>query len=87
MEGKGLVKEYFFNNKLKFEEYYLEGEKQNVKGYDQYGNIIYKLENGNGTIREYNLKERLIFDGIYLNVKRSGRGKEFDFDKLIFEGE
>ena len=62
-KGKGLFKDYFFNGKLKFEEYYLDGEKQNIKGYDQFGNVIYKLENGNGTIKEYDAQERLIFEG------------------------
>ena len=33
------------------------------------------------------MKERIIFEGKYLNGKRNGKGKEYDENgKLIFEG-
>ena len=31
----------------------LYGEKWNGKGYDEDGNVIYELNNGNGKVREY----------------------------------
>ena len=38
---------------------------------------------------EYNRNnEKIIYEGEYLNGKRNGKGKEYNyFDKLIFEGE
>ncbi len=40
-------------------------------------------------MKEYNRNWKLIFEGEYLNGKRSGKGKEYDElnGKLIFEGE
>ena len=48
--------------------------------------IIYEL---NGNIKEYNeVFDKIEFVGEYLNGKRSGMGKEYDFDgNLEFEGE
>ena len=45
------------------------------------------IENGKG--REYKLNTNiLIFEGEYLNLKRNGKGKEFDSNgKLIFKGD
>ena len=57
----------FIRGKLEFEGEYLFGKKWNGTGYDQYGNIAYKLKNGNGNIKEYNYKDELIFEGKYLN--------------------
>ena len=37
MSGKG--KEYYFNNKLKFEGEYLKGKRWDEEGYDEKGNI------------------------------------------------
>ena len=60
----------------------------NGKGYDENGNIIYELINGNGKVKEYDIYDgKLIFEGEYLNGKRNGKGKEYDDGKLIFEGE
>ena len=59
----------------------------NGKGYDKNGNIIYKLNNGNGKVKEY-YDGKLGFEGEYLNGKINGYGKEYDYeDELIFEGE
>ena len=44
--GKG--KEYFYYGGLKYEGEYLNGKKWNGKGYDESGNLIYKLNNGKG---------------------------------------
>jgi len=66
----------------------LSGKRYNGKGYDKEGNIIYELKNGNGTVREYNLDNILIYEGEYLNAKRHGKGKEYNNEgQLIFEGE
>ena len=57
-----------------------------MKGYDQKGNIIYELDNGNGAIKIYYYSN--IFEGKYLNGQRNGKGKEYnDNGKLFFEGE
>ena len=69
--GKGFVKEYYglnrafneFNyNQLKFEGEYLNGKKWDGKGYDRNNNIIYEMKNGKGHIKEYNYKNKLIFE-------------------------
>ena len=56
------------------------------KGYDEIGNIIYELINGNGKVKQYYLNNILIFEGEYLNRKRNGKGKEYDsYGNLIYE--
>ena len=57
-------------------------------GFDTEGNILYKLNNNiNGKGREY-YNGKLIFEGEYLNGKRNGKGKEYDYNRKInFEGE
>ena len=76
-------------NKLEFEGEYLFDKKWNGKGYDENGNIIYEIINGSGKVKEYDIKDMLIFEGEYLNGERNGKGKEFANikDKIIFEGE
>ena len=37
--------------------------------------------------KEYDNWGKLIFEGEYLNGKRNGKGKEYEFGNLIFEGE
>ena len=44
--------------------------KWNGKGYDEEGNIIYELINGNGKVKEYYYDGQLIYEGEYLNGKR-----------------
>ena len=62
--------------------------KYNGKGYDEDGNIIYELKNGNGKVKEYKFNGDLAFEGEYLNGERNGKGKEYyDNGKLKFEGE
>ena len=83
----------FNNNILEFEGDYLNGNKWNGKGYDLKGNIIYQLNNGNGTIREYDNLGNLTYEGEYKNGLRHGKGKEYYHSDnlmdyiLIFEGE
>ena len=50
-------------------------------------NKVYELKNGEGYIKEYDFKGKLIFEGEYLNGFRNGKGKEYYHDKLEFEGE
>ena len=67
---------------------YLYNKKWNGKGYDENGNIIYELNNGNGKIKEYDDNSNLVYEGECLNGKRNGKGKEYDEDnKLIYYGE
>ena len=89
--------EFLYNYKIRGKEYVnrkleYEGEfrfyiKWNGKGYDENGNVIYELINGNGKVKEYYL-EKLIFEGEYLNGKRNGKAKQFwKNGNLQFEGE
>ena len=73
---------------MEYEGEYLYGKKWNGKGYDENGNIIYELINGNGKVKEYYDNGNLAFEGTYLNGKRNGKGKEYWIDgELEFEGE
>ena len=83
LKGKYYIKEI-----LEFEGEYLYNKKWNGKGYDENGNIIYELINGNGKVKEYNDFEELEFEGEYLNGKRHGKGKEYwKNGELLFESE
>ena len=70
-------KEYI-NGRLEYEGEYLYNKKWEGKGYDKNGNRIYELNEGNGTVKEYNSNNKLIYEGEYLNGKRNGKGKEYD---------
>ena len=66
----------YVDGRLEFEGEYLYYKKWNGKGYDEEGNIIYELKNGNGKVREYDGKY-LVFEGEYLNgIKLYGKGNE-----------
>ena len=67
---------FYVKGRLEFEGEYLFNKKWNGKGYDENGNIIYEIINGNGTIKEFNCYDNLIFEGEYLNGKRNGKGKK-----------
>ena len=71
--GKGI--EYYSNGNKLFEGEYLNDLKWNGKGYDDNGNIIYELNNGNGKVKEY-IRNKLIFDGEYLDGKKNGTEKD-----------
>ena len=76
----------YINKKLEYEGEFRYDWKWNGKGYDDSGNLIYELINGNGKVKEFNGK--LKFEGEYLNGKRNGKGKEYDYKgNLKFEGE
>ena len=78
---------FYINEKLEFEGEYSHHKKWNGKGYDENGNVIYELINGNGKVKEYYYNCRLRFEGEYLNGKRNGKGKEYDEKgELRFDG-
>ena len=85
--GNKLKGKEYINGQLEYEGKYLYGKKYNGKGYDIKDNVIYEIKNGKGTIKEYNNKEQLIFEGEYLNGQRNGIGKEYYKGKFIFKGE
>ena len=73
IKGKIYLKE-----KIEYEGDFLYNKKWNGKGFDENGNIIYELNNGNGTIKEYNYyTETLLFEGEYLNGKKNGTIKQY----------
>ena len=74
---------------MEFNGEYLYNKKWNGKGYDKNGNVVYELINGNGKIKEYHLySDKLLFEGEYLNGKRSGKGKVYSCNgNILFEGE
>ena len=73
----------FINGKLEFEGDYLFNKKFNGNGFDKNGNIIYQLKDGNGKVKEYNDKSKLIFKGEYLEGKRNVNGKEYNDDGYL----
>ena len=75
IKGKEYIK-----GRLEFEGDYLYNKRWNGKGYDENGNIIYELINGNGQIKEYYDNGKLFFEGEYLNGERNGKGKEYFFN-------
>ena len=81
--GKAYIK-----GKLEYEGEYLFDRKYNGKGYDEKGNIIYELINGNGKVKEYDWEGRLIFDGEYLNGRRwNGKFMTYEYDGTILNKE
>ena len=86
--GYRIKGKFYVNNRLEFEGEYLYNKKWNGRGYDENGNIIYELINGNGESREYDDKEDLTFEGEYVNGYKNGKGKEYNYNgKILFEGE
>ena len=84
--GKG--KEYYYSKKeMIFEGDYFFGRKWNGKGYNSKGKIIFELNGGKGTIKEYDEKEDVLFEGEYLNGYRYGKGIESGPYGIMFEGE
>jgi antitoxin component YwqK of YwqJK toxin-antitoxin module len=88
-ERNGKGKEYYNNDKLKFEGEYLNGKKWNGNGYNINGNKEFEIKEGKGNIKEYDCDDKLIFEGQYLNGEINGTGKEYnDCDgKIEFKGE
>ena len=76
----------YIKGKLEYEGEFLYNLKYNGKGYDENGNIIYELINGNGKVKEYYAHDTIKFEGEYLNGKRHGKGKEYSLiGKLIYD--
>ena len=72
---------------MEYEGEFRDSRKWNGKGYDDSGNVIYELINGNEKVKEY-FHGELKFEGEYLNGKKNGKGKEYDYKgDLKFEGE
>ena len=72
IKGKEYIK-----NKLNYEGEYLFDKKWKGKGYDNRGNIIYEINNGNGKIKEYYDNGQLKFEGEYINGIKNGKVKEY----------
>ena len=64
---------------MEYEGDFLYNKKWNGKGYDENGNVISELINGNGKGKEYDKYGQLLYEGEYLNGKRHGKGKEYLF--------
>ena len=43
----------------------------------------YEIKDGNGKIKEHYDNGKLLFEGVYLNGERNGKGKEYDNGNLI----
>ncbi len=57
------------------------------KGYNRLHNIVHKLKNGNGYLKEFE-NSKLKFEGEYINCKINGKGKEYNtYGILLFEAE
>ena len=83
-------KEYFINDKLKYEGEYLFDKKWNGIEYNQEGNIISIINNGNkkNEIQTIGKEEFDLENDINSNGKRNSIIKEYDdYGELIFEGE
>ena len=62
----------YYSREKNIEEEYLFDRKYNGKGYDENGNIIYELINGNWKVKEYDEKGREIFEGEYTKMAKDG---------------
>ena len=83
-ERNGEGKEYYSNRKLKFEGEYLKGKKWNGKLYDFKSDKIYELENGTGSVIEYNDNSYEMFIGKLINGKREGKGIEYLINLYVY---
>ena len=73
--------------KIKFEGEYLNGKRWNGKGFNHEGKEVFEIRNGEGLIKEYNNKGKLIFEGEYKNGEISGKAKEYNnMGNLVYEG-
>ena len=82
----GMGKEYRVGI-LIFEGKYLNGKMWEGSGFDAKGDIIFKIVNGAGHVKEYHENGKLKFEGEYLKGLREGKAKEyFPNGKIFFEG-
>jgi len=76
----------FINEKLEYDGEFLYNKKWKGKGYDEYGNIIYELVNGNGKIKECHSDKKLKYNN--LNKQKNVKGKQYwKKNKILFEWE
>ncbi len=54
---------HYIKGKLEYEGEYLFDKKWDGKGYNENGNKIYELNNGNEKVKEYNDNNKLIYEG------------------------
>ena len=81
-------KEYYFKGGLKFDgEFSSKWRMFNGIGYNINGEKEFTIQNGCGTIKEYDCDGILTFEGEYLYGSKKGNGKEYISGRLIFEGE
>ena len=87
---KGQGKEYYDDNRVKYEGEFLNGKRWNGKiySYKNGSEIIQELKEGRGLLKEYYDDGSLKFEGEYLNGERNGNGKKYYKNgNLKFEGE
>ena len=77
-ERNGKVKEYYGDGKLKFKGEYLNGKKWSGNGYNEKGDVEFKIQDGKGFIKEYNKYGKLNYEGEYSFGKLNGKGKEYN---------
>ena len=61
----------------------MSGKRWNGEGYNHNKELVYKLNNGKGVVKEYNDYGDLEYKGEYLNGQRDGKGKEYYFSGLL----
>ena len=98
-DGECLVQKDFeienqkiYDGKLKFDGVFKLGRKLNGKGYNELGQEIYEINNGNGIYKEFYEKDILKLQVEFKNGYMHGKAKEFYYDgsglkKIKFEGE
>ena len=85
------IEYYIFKTKdkkfKKFEGNYNEGKRWNGFIYDRKNDNKYKIENGNGLVKEFHENGNLYYDGEIRDGVKDGKGKIFDeTGYLIYEG-
>ena len=65
-------------NNILFKGEYLNGYMYNGQGYDGNNNLVYELKDGCGYVKLYSFA-KLLFEGEYLNGRKNGKGKEYDW--------
>ena len=80
--GKG--KEYYINGKLKFDGEYFNDEIWNGIIYEKDSNDAFRINSGNGYIKNYNILGNLIFEGFYKNGKKMDMGRNIIIIMKLF---
>ena len=85
-ERNGKGKEYYDDGKVKYDGKYLNGKKWNGKGFDKKNNLIYKLKDGKGYLKEYD-DSKLIYTSFDSILDKNGKElakKMFEYKKIFF---